>query len=190
MEWLYNLFFEQSALQAVVILSLITAVGLGLGKIHIFGISLGVTFVFFMGILVKKTGPLIAEEMVIPPKYIVKITTKLRTAKLIGSEPGSQGGYYLMKPLENITLMEVLSVMESTVKINRCLEPDAYCSRGGVNRCSIRGFYLALQHEFEEKWLSQRLSGIMEKTFLKKVAKTIFTEVMNYIVFSMSHGKI
>lgn len=112
---------------------------------------------------VKKTGPLIAEEMVIPPKYIVKITTKLRTAKLIGSEPGSQGGYYLMKPLENITLMEVLSVMESTVKINWCLEPDAYCSRGGVNRCSIRGFYLALQHEFEEKWLSQRLSGIMEK---------------------------
>ena len=112
---------------------------------------------------VKKTGPLIAEEMVIPPKYIVKITTKLRTAKLIGSEPGSQGGYYLMKPLENITLMEVLSVMESTVKINWCLEPDAYCSRGGVNRCSIRGFYLALQHEFKEKWLSQRLSGIMEK---------------------------
>lgn len=112
---------------------------------------------------VKKTGPLIAEEMVIPPKYIVKITTKLRTAKLIGSEPGSQGGYYLMKPLENITLMEVLSVMESTVKINRCLEPDAHCSRGGVNRCSIRGFYLALQHEFEEKWLSQRLSGSREK---------------------------
>ena len=27
-------------------------------------------------------------------------------------------------------------------------------------------------------------------TFLKKVAKTIFTEVMNYVLFSMSHGKI
>lgn len=32
MEWLINLFVEQSALQAVVILSLITAIGLGLGK--------------------------------------------------------------------------------------------------------------------------------------------------------------
>ncbi len=47
MEWLYSLFIEHSALQAVVVISLISAIGLGLGKIHICGISLGVTFVFF-----------------------------------------------------------------------------------------------------------------------------------------------
>lgn len=46
MEWLNSLFFEHTPLQAVVILSIIIAVGLGLGKIHLFGISLGVTFVF------------------------------------------------------------------------------------------------------------------------------------------------
>lgn len=46
MEWLYSLFIEHSALQAVVVLSLISAIGLGLGKIHVCGISLGVTFVF------------------------------------------------------------------------------------------------------------------------------------------------
>ena len=51
MDWLYSLFIEHSALQAVVVLSLISAIGLGLGKIHICGISLGVTFVFFAGIL-------------------------------------------------------------------------------------------------------------------------------------------
>ena len=45
MEWLYSLFIEHSALQAVVVLSLISAIGLGLGKIHVCGISLGVTFV-------------------------------------------------------------------------------------------------------------------------------------------------
>ena len=50
MEWLYSLFIEHSALQAVVVISLISAIGLGLGKIHICGISLGVTFVFFAGI--------------------------------------------------------------------------------------------------------------------------------------------
>ena len=49
MEWLYSLFIEHSALQAVVVLSLISAIGLGLGKIHVCGISLGVTFVFFAG---------------------------------------------------------------------------------------------------------------------------------------------
>lgn len=46
MEWLYNLFLEHSALQAVVVLSLISAIGLGLGRVHFWGVSLGVTFVF------------------------------------------------------------------------------------------------------------------------------------------------
>ena len=63
MEWLYNLFIEHSALQAVVVLSLISAVGLGLGKIHIGGISLGVTFVFFAGILAGHFGLSVDPQM-------------------------------------------------------------------------------------------------------------------------------
>ena len=63
MEWLYSLFVEHSALQAVVVLSLISAIGLGLGKIHICGISLGVTFVFFAGILAGHFGLSIDPQM-------------------------------------------------------------------------------------------------------------------------------
>ena len=63
MEWLNSLFFEHTPLQAVVILSIITAVGLGLGKIHVFGISLGVTFVFFAGILAGHLGFSIDSNM-------------------------------------------------------------------------------------------------------------------------------
>ena len=63
MEWLYDLFFEHSALQAVVIISLIVACGLGLGKIRVCGISLGVTFVFFMGILAGHLGFSIDQQM-------------------------------------------------------------------------------------------------------------------------------
>lgn len=63
MDWLYNLFIEPSALQAVVILSLICAIGLGLGKIRIGGISLGVTFVFFAGILAGHLGLKIDPQM-------------------------------------------------------------------------------------------------------------------------------
>ena len=63
MDWLYSLFVEHSALQAVVVLSLISAIGLGLGKIHICGISLGVTFVFFMGILCGHLGLSIDPQM-------------------------------------------------------------------------------------------------------------------------------
>ena len=39
MEWLYSLFIEHSALQAVVVLSLISAIGLGLGRVHFWGVE-------------------------------------------------------------------------------------------------------------------------------------------------------
>ena len=63
MEWLNSLFFEHTPLQAVVIISIIIATGLGLGKIRIFGISLGVTFVFFAGILAGHMGFSIDPKM-------------------------------------------------------------------------------------------------------------------------------
>ncbi|MEG2819252.1 MAG: putative transporter, partial [Muribaculaceae bacterium] len=63
MEWINSLFIEHSALQAVVVLSFISALGLGLGKIHFAGISLGVTFVFFVGILSGHFGLSIDPQM-------------------------------------------------------------------------------------------------------------------------------
>ena len=63
MEWLNSLFIEQTALQAVVIISLISAIGLGLGKIHIMGVSLGVTVVFFAGILAGHFGLSVDPQM-------------------------------------------------------------------------------------------------------------------------------
>lgn len=63
MDWLYSLFVEHSALQAVVVLSLISAIGLGLGKVRFWGISLGVTFVFFAGILAGHLGLSIDPQM-------------------------------------------------------------------------------------------------------------------------------
>lgn len=40
MEWLESLFLEHSALQAVCVISVIIAIGLGLGKLRVCGISL------------------------------------------------------------------------------------------------------------------------------------------------------
>ena len=51
MTWIDGLFNVHSALQTVVVLSLICSVGLALGKIHVRGVSLGIAFVFFIGIL-------------------------------------------------------------------------------------------------------------------------------------------
>ena len=56
MDWLKDLFIEHSALQAVVVISLISTIGIGLGKIRFFGISLGTAFIFFVGILAGHLG--------------------------------------------------------------------------------------------------------------------------------------
>ncbi len=63
MEYLRALFVEHSALQAIVVLSLISAIGLMFGRIRIGGISLGITFVFFVGIIAGHFGFSIDGEM-------------------------------------------------------------------------------------------------------------------------------
>ena len=56
MDWLKDLFIEHSALQAVVVISLISTIGIGLGKIRLFGVSLGTAFIFFVGIVAGHFG--------------------------------------------------------------------------------------------------------------------------------------
>ena len=60
---LSSILFTHSALQAVVVLCCICAVGLILGKVRVWGISLGVTFVFFAGILAGHAGLSIDSQM-------------------------------------------------------------------------------------------------------------------------------
>ena len=63
MNWFIELFTEQTFIQAVTVLSLISATGLMLGNIKIFGLSFGVTFVFFAGIIAGHFGISIDPEM-------------------------------------------------------------------------------------------------------------------------------
>ena len=63
MDYLHTLFIEHSALQAIIVISLISAIGLMLGRIRVLGISLGITFVFFTGIIAGHFGLTIDGQM-------------------------------------------------------------------------------------------------------------------------------
>ena len=63
MNWLQEAFLEPTMVQAVIIISLVSALGLYLGRIKIFGISLGITFVFFAGILAGHLGIAVNKDM-------------------------------------------------------------------------------------------------------------------------------
>lgn len=63
MNWLVNTLVTPSAIQAVIVICLISALGLGLSKVRIKGISLGVTYVFFFGILAGAVGLQVDSQM-------------------------------------------------------------------------------------------------------------------------------
>lgn len=60
-----SLFTVHSALQAVVVISIVCAVGLIFGKVRLWGVSLGVTFVFFAGIVAGHFGVTIDPQMLL-----------------------------------------------------------------------------------------------------------------------------
>lgn len=62
MEWLKDLFLGASVGHSIFILSLTIAAGLFLAKIRIVGISLGVTFILFAGILFAELGMVMNED--------------------------------------------------------------------------------------------------------------------------------
>ena len=63
MHWFIDIFTQQTFTQAVLVLSLICACGLAMGRIKIFGVSLGVTFVFFAGIIAGHFGLAMDPQM-------------------------------------------------------------------------------------------------------------------------------
>ena len=63
MNWFVDLFTQPSTIQTLLVLAIIAAAGLALGKIKIYGISLGITFVFFAGILAGHFGIEVNKDM-------------------------------------------------------------------------------------------------------------------------------
>lgn len=62
MDWLIKLFTEASVAHAVVIYGLVIALGIWLGRVKIFGISLGVTWVLFIGLIFSYFGVVVNKE--------------------------------------------------------------------------------------------------------------------------------
>lgn len=110
----------------------------------------------------KVSATQISEDMCIPRGYLEKVLRKLKKESYISAELGTKGGYCLNKGLEDITLGELIRVMENTVKINRCLEADSYCSRGAESLCKIRKYYAKVQAELEERVFNISLKTILD----------------------------
>jgi len=61
----------------------------------------------------------IAERHEVPARFLVQILLQLKGAGLVASVRGAAGGYQLLKPPEQVTLGQVMEVIEGTPEENR-----------------------------------------------------------------------
>ena len=108
----------------------------------------------------------VSLQIGIEREFTLKILRRLREAGFVTSTKGKTGGYSLAKPLSKITLYEVLRIMEDTMYLNRCLEPDHYCSRNGVALdCPANRFYQALQERLDKILKSTTLQDVLDESY-------------------------
>ena len=72
----------------------------------------------------------IADEHGVPPRFLVQILLQLKGAGLVASTRGASGGYQLVRPPEEVSLGEVMSVIEGPGEpIASSASPDSHSAK-------------------------------------------------------------
>ncbi len=113
----------------------------------------------------KKYGELstkkeVAEQCGIPISFLAKIVQILSKHRIINIKKGSQGGYILTKKPEDITLLEVVELMEGRIFLNHCIKDKDVCEF--YSSCII--------HEMWDN-LTENLRNELKKINFKELAQ-------------------
>lgn len=82
----------------------------------------------------------IAEQEQIPVKFLEQILLTLKNTGLLHSKMGVGGGYYLAKPPDEITLGQIVRVLDGPLAPIRCVSKMAYepCGCPDEEHCGLR----------------------------------------------------
>jgi Rrf2 family protein len=109
----------------------------------------------------------IAREEEISEKYLGQIIIPLRGAGLVLSSRGSRGGYMLAREPEEISLREIVDILEGDCLV-RCIKDPSACSR--VSTCASRDIWILLGGKISETLGSVSLAELNDIGH-KKAAK-------------------
>jgi Rrf2 family protein len=116
----------------------------------------------------EKPVPLsdVSKRQNISLKYLEQLTRKLKKANILNTHRGPFGGHTLGKPPENITIGEIVRILEESTAITVCAEQgDKACST-----CSRAGDCLSRYVWVEaSKAMFDRLDAITIGSLLKKI---------------------
>ena len=68
----------------------------------------------------------IAEKEKISHKFLESILLTLRKNELLASKKGKGGGYYMIKSAKNITMVEIMRVLEGPIAMVPCVSLNFY----------------------------------------------------------------
>ena len=81
----------------------------------------------------------ISKNQDIPVKYLEQLIIPLKKAELITSIRGPKGGHMLSKPPGQISLWDILSLLETRLTFVDCVDGDNVCKN--ADDCPIRPFW-------------------------------------------------
>ncbi len=99
-----------------------------------------------MGTVVSKKK--IAECMDIPSQFLGKIAQQLARAGIIEIIQGSRGGYRLLIPANDLTLLDVVEAVIGEIYLNDCVARPESCDR--VPACSIHHIWDAARTQLRD----------------------------------------
>jgi len=112
----------------------------------------------------------ISERQNISEYYLEQLFSSLRRAKLIKSIRGAQGGYVLNRAPEEITIYDVINVLEGPIEVSNCLE-DGACNN--IDCCATRLLWRKIKNSIDSVTSSITLKDIVddynEMTLIKGV---------------------
>ncbi len=110
----------------------------------------------------------VAQAQGIPVSFLENILTQLRSAGLVRSQRGPEGGYWLAKPPEEVNLAQVIRAVEGPLVGVRGLRPEEISYTGSAE--SLQQVWLALRANLrkvlEHVTLADVASGKLPKDIL------------------------
>jgi Rrf2 family protein len=108
----------------------------------------------------------IAARQEISEKYLSNLIPLLKNAGFVHSVRGSQGGYTLARQPREITLKDILLVLEGSMCLVECTEKPLLCQRS--KRCLMRDIWYEVSGKMQETLESFTLEAMMERQILKQ----------------------
>lgn len=103
----------------------------------------------------------IAKRQEISVKYLEQIVIPLKKAHLIETVRGPKGGHILARPPEEITVAEIVALLEDGANLAECIERAEVCGRAGT--CPTRLIWKEASQAMFNALKSITLADLAEK---------------------------